>query len=63
MLLPPVKSILKKLIIVQQARDEDIEKIKKKYQNLKVEHKIEKFFYNICLVSFVGIGLISSLIE
>ena len=41
------KSLLKKLIIVQQARDDDLEEIKKKYQKLKVEHKIEKFFYNI----------------
>jgi len=41
------KSLLKKLIIVQQAREGDLEKIKKKYQTLKVEHKIAKFFYNI----------------
>ncbi len=41
------KSLLKKLIIVQQARGDDLEEIKKKYQSLKVEHKIEKFFYNI----------------
>lgn len=41
------KSLLKKLIIIQQARDDDIEKIKKKYRNLEVEHEIENFFYNI----------------
>ena len=41
------KSLLKKLIVIQQARDDDQMEIKKKYQILKVEHKIEKFFYNI----------------
>ncbi len=41
------KSLLKKLIIVQQARDDDLEEIKKKYKSLKVEHEIEEFFYNI----------------
>ena len=41
------KSLLKKLIIVQQARDDDLEQIKKKYKSLKVEHEIEEFFYNI----------------
>mgnify|MGYP001164199277 FL=1 len=41
------KSLLKKLIIVQQARDDDIEEIKKKYQTLKIEYKVENFFYNI----------------
>ena len=41
------KSLLKKLIIVQQARDDDLEQIKKKYKSLKVEHQIEEFFYNI----------------
>jgi UDP-N-acetylglucosamine--N-acetylmuramyl-(pentapeptide) pyrophosphoryl-undecaprenol N-acetylglucosamine transferase len=41
------KSLLKNLIVIQQARDDDQMEIKKKYQILKVEHKIEKFFYNI----------------
>ena len=41
------KSLLRKLIIIQQARDNDIDEIKKKYQTLKIEHKIQRFFYNI----------------
>ena len=41
------KSLLKNLIVIQQARDDDQMEIKKKYQILKVEHKIEKFFFNI----------------
>lgn len=41
------ESLLNKLIIIQQARDDDLEEVKKKYQTLNVEHKVEKFFYNI----------------
>ena len=41
------KSLLKKLMIIQQVRDDDLEEIKRKYQILKVEHKIKNFFYNI----------------
>ena len=41
------KSLLEKLIVIQQVRDNDQMEIKKKYQILKVDHKIEKFFYNI----------------
>ncbi len=41
------KNFIDRLIIIQQARNEDIFKLKKNYKSLNVEHKIKSFFINI----------------
>ena len=41
------KSLLKKIIVVQQIRKEDLKKMEKFYKNLNVKFKLQKFFTNI----------------
>ncbi|MAI29174.1 MAG: undecaprenyldiphospho-muramoylpentapeptide beta-N-acetylglucosaminyltransferase [Rickettsiales bacterium] len=41
------KSLLKKIFVVHQVREEDLKSMKNFYQNLNIAFKVEKFFKNI----------------